>query len=49
VTGRAAPRSSTTRIVESFFSMRLLKRSEICAGASVRVASAAGDDSRSSE
>src|SRR5207253_1077018 len=49
LTGRWPPRSSTTRIVESFFSMRLLKRSEICGGPSLRVAPAAGDDSRSSE
>src|SRR4029453_3191318 len=49
VAGRDVPHSSSTRMLESVFSMRLLKRSEICGGPSLRVAPAAGDDSRSSE
>ena len=49
VTGLGAPRSSSRRIVDSLFSIRLLKRSEIWAGGAFSVEPAEGDDSSSSE
>src|SRR5439155_1321035 len=49
VAGRAAPCSSRRRIVESFFSMRLLKRSDNSGGEAVTTEPAPGDDSSRGE